>query len=169
MFIKIFNFHTLHFDSGPTRACNVRIQTKMDNLTCGIVDAYLFLVVLIQSLPMGHALAYQLHSGPHLAGSTTRLLCSSKINIKGYGAIRSKIGLFTFFNFSIVILVDLDALIPNICVFYVLEKSEEPENNSIKSKNHLKNGLSSKNQKLAMPRFRPPGYPHVKGHPPKKK
>ncbi|RNA23282.1 hypothetical protein BpHYR1_033081 [Brachionus plicatilis] len=34
---------------------------------------------------------------------------------KGYGAIRSKIGLFTFFNFSIVILVDLDALIPNIC------------------------------------------------------
>ncbi|RNA18127.1 hypothetical protein BpHYR1_022504 [Brachionus plicatilis] len=41
-------------------------------------------------------------------------------NYKGYGAIRSKIGLFTFFNFSIVILVDLDALIPNICVFFVL-------------------------------------------------
>ncbi|RNA02945.1 hypothetical protein BpHYR1_040655, partial [Brachionus plicatilis] len=80
-----------------------------------------------------------------------------------YGAIRSKIGLFTFFNFSIVILVDLDALIPNICVFFVLafgsfkghnlvkiyhffikntpkcsQKSEESENNSIKSKKSLK-------------------------------
>ena len=51
----------------------------------------------------------------HLVFSTY-YICNSK----GYGAIRSKIGLFTFFNFSIVILVDLDALIPNICVFFVL-------------------------------------------------
>ncbi|RNA18917.1 hypothetical protein BpHYR1_011809 [Brachionus plicatilis] len=37
----------------------------------------------------------------------------------------------------LLILVDLDALIPNICVFFVLEKSEESENNSIKSKKSL--------------------------------
>ncbi|RMZ99811.1 hypothetical protein BpHYR1_040394 [Brachionus plicatilis] len=42
-----------------------------------------------------------------------------------------------------VILVDLDALIPNICVFFVLEKSEESENNSIKSKKSLSEMSSS--------------------------
>ncbi|RNA27320.1 hypothetical protein BpHYR1_034310 [Brachionus plicatilis] len=59
---------------------------------------------------------------------------TSSINCKTFRifystSILKKLGLTTLQERrKIVILVDLDALIPNICVFFVLEKSEESEN-----------------------------------------